>query len=232
MIYMWQHLGRVYLVQYRPSWFLTELAIQCEYYWCKLGSLVAVLGSYLHYFQLYFHELALSAYELGYAGLRCALSWLWLAQGFVETALSYAKPELIYVGTALLGLVVVGLLAWYFKYDWKKWMSDAPPQYESCDSCHDNSETVSAADKAQQAELSHNSSVIKLLENNLDKLDWNQLSSNSSELSSESKNRKAPVNPASLSGAVKVWPEPAKGHAKTLKKYSAIHGVDDDGNAF
>jgi len=121
-IFFWQHLGRVYDVTLRPSYFLTQVAIFCEFCWTKLGNLIAYLGSYYHYLVFYSKELVVSMLELMAAGYRCLASYLYFFSGFWEMAMLYAEPKLIVFGSILLGLVVIGLMLWYFKIDIWCWV--------------------------------------------------------------------------------------------------------------
>ena len=116
-IFGWQHLGRVYDVTMRPSYFVTQVAIFSEFCWGKLGTFVAYLGSYYHYLVNYSHELVMSVMELGSAFSRFIISYMYFFSGFWETAKSYAQPNLILVGSVLLGVFIVGLALWYFNID-------------------------------------------------------------------------------------------------------------------
>jgi hypothetical protein len=116
-IFGWQHLGRVYDITHRPSYYITQLAELCEFCWTKLGNFLAYLGSYYHYLVYYSQEIVVSVMELMTAVFRCLASYTFLFVGFWETARSYANPQLVLFGSMLLTSLIICYLIWYYNID-------------------------------------------------------------------------------------------------------------------
>jgi hypothetical protein len=103
-VFLWQHIFRVNDIKYKPSYFITKLAIVCETLWNQIGTYLALLSSFYHYVYFYAKELLISLMEITTSVLRFIAAPCYLIYGFLEAAASYVKPHLVWVG----GVIVIG----------------------------------------------------------------------------------------------------------------------------
>jgi len=114
-LFAWQHIGRIYAWNFRPSTFLNLWVSYSETLWTEIGRLLAFIGSYYHYLYFYAQELVISVYELVNPLLRFVASPCYLIYGFLTTMATFAKPHLVLFGTFLLVVSGLGTMYWYYQ---------------------------------------------------------------------------------------------------------------------
>jgi hypothetical protein len=103
-VFLWQHIFRVNDIKYKPSYFITKLAIVLETLWNQIGTYFALLSSFYHYVYFYAQELLISLMEITTSVLRFIAAPCYLIYGFLEAATVYVKPHLVWMG----GLFFIG----------------------------------------------------------------------------------------------------------------------------
>jgi len=114
-LFTWQHVGRICGWNFRPSSILNLWASGNENFWTTIGELLAIVGSFYHYFYFYAQELAISLYELVHPILRLVASPCYIIYGFLSTMATFAKPHLVLFGTIILVSLGLGTTYWYYQ---------------------------------------------------------------------------------------------------------------------
>lgn len=111
---LWQHFGRMHGWQVRPSQMLNRVAGYAETFYRYIGHVLVWLASFYHYLYFYAKELAMSLQELLLPIFQILSSPAYVVWGLLESAATYTKPELIWVGLGLLITAGFALLVWCF----------------------------------------------------------------------------------------------------------------------
>lgn len=116
VIFLWEHIGKVKDITFRPTYFINELTAILVKIATKLGVLFAQISSWLYEIKeilnLRLKELALTFFELFDSILKLFIKpTINFFEGYYETAKEYLSDNyLIYIGSFLLIMLLIVLV--------------------------------------------------------------------------------------------------------------------------
>ena len=113
-VFLWEYLAEVEILELRPTFFIGNCSVPFEKLWTGFWSFMADLGSYLYHMQL--KKIAYTLFLLVSSILNFLLIPVRTIPAYFERVYtSYGDhPYVIYVGSALL-LVIIGAILHYYR---------------------------------------------------------------------------------------------------------------------
>ena len=99
-VFLGEHLGRLYDITYRPSFYLWWTANKAQYFWEVGGRIFAIASSFVH--ELKLEEIFLSIRSLAEPSIRIVFSPFHFFKGYSKVMEAYKFPILITVGSVIL----------------------------------------------------------------------------------------------------------------------------------
>lgn len=111
VVIVWQHAANINHWSYRPSQSLVGLARGCERLWETVGEWAARISAFAEH--LHIDQLAKSAGEICSPLMRIALSWMRVANGYMDYITAHHYTAAVIAGSCFL-VGGLSLLTWYF----------------------------------------------------------------------------------------------------------------------
>ena len=110
-----EHVCHVSGFETKPSLVLNLVVKYSQDLFEYLGRIAALISSF--YVKLRLEELLVSAWAITKELLNLCASPFYFVYGYFDASILYNNPILIYGGSATIVLIVLGLAAWWFKFN-------------------------------------------------------------------------------------------------------------------
>lgn len=110
-IFTWEHIGRLYDVNVRPTFILDSITTVAIDVWEFCGRCFAYVSSFIYHLKL--KEVAITFKDIGCSSLNFFFAPMFFLEGYFEIAKTYLNVDIIVVGSAIIVVVIVIALVYW-----------------------------------------------------------------------------------------------------------------------